>query len=76
MRREPWLVVGLFCILLAQLCYGLMTDGVTSDEATYIGAGYRHLHGDFRVDPDHPPTWKPRGDVRALSSLHLLAGSA
>lgn len=30
---------------------------------------------DFRVDPEHPPTWKPRGDVRALSSLHLLAGS-
>jgi cytochrome P450 len=29
---------------------------------------------DFRVDPDHPPTWKPRGDVRALASLHLIAG--
>jgi cytochrome P450 len=31
---------------------------------------------DFRLDPDRPPTWKPRGDVRALSSLHLLAGSS
>ncbi len=28
----------------------------------------------FRVDPAHAPTWKARGDVRALSSLHLLAG--
>ena len=23
----------------------------------------------------HPPTWKPRGDVRALASLHLVAGA-
>jgi cytochrome P450 len=28
----------------------------------------------FRVDPAFTPVWKPRGDVRALSSLHLLAG--
>ena len=30
-----------------------------------------------RVPPrsGHPPTWKPRGDVRALSSLHLVAGT-
>ena len=27
----------------------------------------------FRVDPERPPTWKPRGDVRALASLHLVA---
>jgi cytochrome P450 len=31
---------------------------------------------DFRVDPEHPPTWKPRGDVRALASLHLLAAAS
>lgn len=29
----------------------------------------------FRVDPERPPTWKPRGDVRALASLHLVAGA-
>jgi cytochrome P450 len=28
---------------------------------------------DFRLDPAFTPAWKPRGDVRALSSLHLLA---
>ncbi len=27
---------------------------------------------DFRLDPEHPPTWKPRGDIRGLSTLHLL----
>jgi cytochrome P450 len=31
---------------------------------------------DFRVDPERSPTWKPRGDVRALASLHLLAAGA
>ena len=30
---------------------------------------------DFHVDPDREPTWKPRGDVRALKSLHLVAGA-
>jgi cytochrome P450 len=28
---------------------------------------------DFGVDPEHTPVWKPRGDVRALSSLYLVA---
>ncbi len=28
---------------------------------------------DFQLDPERPPTWKPRGDVRALRSLHLVA---
>lgn len=28
---------------------------------------------EFRVDPDHPPVWKPRGDLRALASLDLVA---
>jgi cytochrome P450 len=28
----------------------------------------------FRLDPGHPHRWKPRGDVRGLGSLHLLAG--
>ena len=31
---------------------------------------------EFRLDPEHPPTWKPRGDVRALSSLHLVAAAS
>ncbi len=31
------------------------------------------LFPEFRVDPERPPTWKPRGDVRALRSLHLVA---
>ena len=37
---------------------------------------FASLFPDFRVDQDRPPTWKPRGDVRALASLSLLAGGA
>lgn len=33
------------------------------------------LFPDFRLDPQHPPTWKPRGDIRGLASLQL-AGPA
>lgn len=30
------------------------------------------LWPDFRLDPERPPTWKPRGDIRGLATLHLL----
>ena len=45
-------------------------------ELTIMIERFAALFPDFRVDPERPPTWKPRGDVRALSSLHLLAGAA
>jgi cytochrome P450 len=28
---------------------------------------------EFAVGPGRPPTWKPRGDIRGLASLHLVA---
>jgi len=37
---------------------------------------FAHRWPDFRVDPDRSPAWKPRGDVRALSSLSLVAAGA
>jgi len=42
-------------------------------EITIMIERFAALLPDFRVDPGHPPTWKPRGDVRALASLHLVA---
>jgi cytochrome P450 len=27
---------------------------------------------EFRLDPAQPPTWKPRGDIRGLATLHLV----
>jgi cytochrome P450 len=43
-------------------------------ELTIMIERFAALFPAFRVAPGRPPTWKPRGDVRALSSLHLLAG--
>ena len=45
-------------------------------ELTIMLEQFAVLFPDFRVDQDRPPTWKPRGDVRALASLSLLAGGA
>lgn len=64
--RERWLVVALFAALVLQLGYGLYSDGATADEVTYIGSGFRHLHGDFRIDPDHPPLAKMIGALPLL----------
>lgn len=44
-------------------------------ELTIMIERFAALLPDFRVDPERPPTWKPRGDLRALASLHLLAGA-
>ena len=40
-------------------------------ELTIMIERFADLFPEFRVDPERPPTWKPRGDVRALASLHL-----
>jgi cytochrome P450 len=34
------------------------------------------LFADFRLDPERAPTWKPRGDLRSLATLDLLATPA
>jgi cytochrome P450 len=40
-------------------------------ELTIMIERFAELFPEFQVDPEHAPTWKPRGDVRALASLHL-----
>ena len=45
------------------------------DLLTIMIERFAQLLPDFRLDPASTPVWKPRGDVRALSSLHLLAGA-
>jgi cytochrome P450 len=42
-------------------------------ELTIMIERFAALMPGFRLDPEHPPTWKARGDVRALASLHLVA---
>ncbi len=45
-------------------------------ELTIMVERFAELLPEFRVDPERSPKWKRRGDVRALSSLHLLAGAS
>jgi cytochrome P450 len=42
-------------------------------ELTIMIERFAALFPAFRVDPERPPTWKARGDVRGLASLHLVA---
>ena len=41
-------------------------------ELTIMIERFAELFPDFRLDPEHPPTWKPRGDIRGLATLHLV----
>ena len=58
---ERTAVLGLLLILLAQLAYAVRADGLTIDEVVYIGAGYSHLRGDYRLNPEQPPIAKMVG---------------
>ena len=42
-------------------------------ELTIMIERFAELFPDFRVDPTRPPPWKPRGDLRALATLALVA---
>ena len=41
-------------------------------ELTIMVRRFAELFPRFAVDPERPPTWKPRGDIRGLASLHLV----
>jgi cytochrome P450 len=42
-------------------------------ELTIMIERFAELFPEFALDPERPPTWKPRGDIRGLASLHLVA---
>ena len=52
------------------LCLG---SNLARLELTIMIERFADLFPDFRVDPERPPRWKPRGDIRALASLDLVA---
>ncbi len=52
------------------LCLG---SNLARLELTIMIERFADLLPEFRVDPERPPTWKPRGDIRALASLDLVA---
>jgi cytochrome P450 len=42
-------------------------------ELTIMFETFARLFPDFELDPAHAPEWKPRGDLRALARLDLVA---
>jgi cytochrome P450 len=44
-------------------------------ELTIMIERFAERFPEFGVDPERAPRWKPRGDLRALASLDLVAGS-
>jgi cytochrome P450 len=45
-------------------------------ELTIMFERFAELFPDFGLDPDQPPTWKPRGDIRGLATLELVGPAA
>ena len=42
-------------------------------ELTIMIETFAKLFPDFGLEPEQPPVWKPRGDLRALARLELVA---
>jgi cytochrome P450 len=45
-------------------------------ELTIMIERIAELLPEFSVDPERLPTWKPRGDIRGLATLHLVGPAA
>jgi len=61
-------VALLLLALLGQLAYSVRQESLSWDEGNHIYAGYMSLkHGDFGLNPEHPPL------VKMLAALPLLS---
>ncbi len=69
--RPAWVATGvavLLCILFIQLTLSVRRGSITWDEDDHIYAGYMSWkHGDFGLNPEHPPL------VKLLATLPLLS---
>jgi cytochrome P450 len=45
-------------------------------ELTIMFERFAELFPEFALDPEQPPTWKPRGDIRGLATLELVGPAA
>src|SRR5215472_3760840 len=74
--RPRWLVgsaVVLFVVLFAELFFSVRQNSQTFDESAHMYAGYSYWqHGDFGINPEHPPLAKMIATIPLLP-LHLDA---
>lgn len=72
--RPGWLTITaavLFVILFAELFFSVRQNSQTFDESAHIYAGYSYWkHGDFGINPEHPPVAKMLATAPLLP-LHL-----
>jgi hypothetical protein len=72
--RPGWLTiaaVALFIVLFAELFFSVRQNSQTFDESAHIYAGYSYWkHGDFGINPEHPPVAKMLATLPLLP-LHL-----
>lgn len=72
--RPGWLTVTaavLFIVLFVELFFSVRQNSQTFDESAHIYAGYSYWkHGDFGINPEHPPVAKMLATLPLLP-LHL-----
>ena len=70
--RPGWLTIAaalLFVVLFAELFFSVRQNSQTFDESAHIYAGYSYWkHGDFGINPEHPPLAKMIATLPLLSS--------
>jgi 4-amino-4-deoxy-L-arabinose transferase-like glycosyltransferase len=87
--RPGWLTIAaapLFVVLFAELFFSVRQNSQTFDESAHMYAGYSYWkHGDFGINPEHPPLAKmiatipllPMGlDVQPPPPIHFRGASA
>ncbi len=87
--RRGWLTIAaalLFIVLFAELFFSVRQNSQTFDESAHIYAGYSYWkHGDFGINPEHPPLAKliatlpllpMRLDVQPPPPIYFRAASA
>jgi 4-amino-4-deoxy-L-arabinose transferase-like glycosyltransferase len=74
--RPGWLAISaviLFVVLFAELFFSVRQNSQTFDESAHMYAGYSYWkHGDFGINPEHPPLAKMIATIPLLP-LHLDA---
>jgi hypothetical protein len=72
--RPGWLTIAaavLFVVLFAELFLSVRQNSQTFDESAHLYAGYSYWkHGDFGINPEHPPVAKMLATLPLLP-LHL-----
>ena len=75
-RWFPLAAAVLFVVLFAELFFSVRQNSQTFDESAHIYAGYSYWkHGDFGINPEHPPVAKMVATLPLLP-LHLEAQPA